>query len=251
VRTDTVRAAARRVLARGRDRPLEVQNPHEYGTPDVADAEYARVHGEWRNQRRRLVRKVVRRRLPAGLIAAAAVIALLWSQQTMQHWVLIVGGLVFGAMVVAWPLRAHFGGPPPPPVAVWLTWRNGRRAMATALRGGLDGRWHVAWDRLVPGWNRPVTLAVGPTGIWALWGTEPGYRPDKDQLATTVCEALGAGNVAVWGWAGQPWQRPTGCSELVTLMVVGEVRLSPAQVRQWAAVVDERTMSEPITVVKS
>lgn len=48
--------------------------------------------------------------------------------------------------------------------------RGASGKMVRALRAGLDGHWLLAWDQEVPGWSRAVTIAVGPSGIWALWG---------------------------------------------------------------------------------
>lgn len=70
----------------------------------VADAESARVYGEWRNQRRREIRRVCRRRLPAGLVVAALVVGVLWATQPAR-WAPVAGAVCIGAAVMFWPLR--------------------------------------------------------------------------------------------------------------------------------------------------
>lgn len=56
---------------------------------------------------------------------------------------------------------------------VWRGWQRARQGLARSLLAGLDDRWVVLPDRMAPGWPVPVTVAVGPSGSWALWPMEP------------------------------------------------------------------------------
>lgn len=200
------------------------------------------------DQRRRAVRRAARRRIPAGVITAVVMGVIVWPT-ALPRWEAILGALACGAAMVGWPWWKDHGTVAPPSVAELRAWRDGRRAAVKALRDGLSSQWWIGWDRHLPGWGRPVTFAIGPNGIWAVWGCEPGYARQEVELAATAAEALGAPPEAVWSYSGQPWGEDcggpiVGCRAMVAEMVTNPVCLGPAEVRHWTVVVQERTMEE-------
>lgn len=75
----------------------------------------------------------------------------------------------------------------------WQLWRTVNDDMVTALRSGLTPYWTVLWDRRLPDVPHPVTLIVGPPGVWALQCAPPGVSADWKSLTAALRTLLPQG----------------------------------------------------------
>lgn len=110
----------------------------------------------------------------------------------------------------------------PSVLEVWREWQRTRKVLTRSLLVGLDDRWVVLPDRVAPGWPVPVTVAVGPSGSWALWLVEPVTLSfDPANLRSWMAELAGAEPAHAWTLPGSP-------SELDGGAVVARLRSAPS-----------------------
>jgi hypothetical protein len=173
---------ARRALGGRHDAAVELGAP-----PTWPASELQRV----RTQARELARARARRHLRGviALAAALATVAAILGVNVLET----VGAAVLG--VVAWWVQRTGGETPV--VARWRTWAHGRRVLERELRL-LGPEWRILWDRRVYGLPAPAILAVGPSGAWTLWWSEPGIEvhADPQAAATAVSDIAGLPAVA-------------------------------------------------------
>jgi hypothetical protein len=181
-------AAAR--LADGARRALagDTHDAVELGAaPSWPASELRRVRGQARSLARARARRHARG--VTGLVTATATMAVVLGVAVPAA----AGAGVLG--VAAWWLH-HTAGETPV-VARWRTWAHGRRVLERELRL-LGPEWRLLWDRRLPGLPAPAIVAVGPSGVWALWWPEPGIgmHADAQAAATAAHEAGGVPAVA-------------------------------------------------------
>lgn len=213
---------------------------------------------EGRSRGRDVARLAVRRRqarLPVA-VAAALVVAVLVGLSGavvsgVEAAVTFVGLVV---VVVWWPLIEPGGGGIE---KRWRAWRTLAGGMVQALRRSLSAEWTVLWHRRLPGVSEPVTVVVGPAGVWGfvtLWpaGPEDGTGEATSQAKLEATKALGellpAGLMVEVCVARIP-DNDVGSWRVTVDDVAGRVVVLDARdVNRLAGRVEQQTLAAPLNV---
>lgn len=155
---------------------------HEIGRPSYATVTLGHLVGQHRAQLRR--KGAVQRWWTVAavwvVVGVGLVVAGVASGRVWVETALLLVGLAGSVM---WSRRPWIKRPPV--LNRWELWARINGDMVAALRSDLGPEWSVLWDRRVPDWRDPVTFAVGPGGLWALW-----CAPPDQPSARVVCEAV-------------------------------------------------------------
>lgn len=214
-------------------------HPRELGGPPTYTEHHYR-HVERQLRRAELAR--ARQRAP-GLLALGVGAGAAMGATTTVTLGLLSGAIVaLGGLVLAFLPGEQQRGP-------WQRWRQVRRQLVTSLRE-LTPDWAVLWDRRLDGAPSPVTVAIGPTGIWLLWIPEPEWaahdsRPILAQLTQDIAEAVGAPSFAVQAYAMHERAHVT---HVARLMITGVPQAGVDQLHDWTERVNANTLQEPILI---
>lgn len=215
----------------------------EVGQFGYACAEFVRIQAAWRARVRREALASQGWAALCGLVVGGLAGAVVGSQST--PWGGVWPALVLLAGFMAWPWRRF--AETDPVVRAWAGWSHTWCEMAQALRIGLDSDWTICWDRRVPGWADPVTIAIGATGVWGLWVAPPGTAMDPDHLALQISTILAGDEggpvvrvqMVEWATPATQWRHT------VTQMVCGVLWASPGDCLRMVSLVKDRTMEDP------
>jgi hypothetical protein len=218
--------------------------PIEVGRLAHPKTRLARTRAAWRARARREALAAQRWAIPLGIIVGSAFGAYVASRAGD-----LVGagiGAVALAGCVAWPglrFESHAA-----PLRAQETWKAAWDDAARRLRSGLDRDWTIFWDRQLPGWDDPVTIAVGPSGIWGIWIAPPGAANNPDGLA----ETLGAvfpeayhGELRLQVRTHTAARNPNWWRKVVTEMVCADLSASPGDRRRWTERIGQTTLADP------
>ena len=113
--------------------------------------------------------------------------------------------------------------------------RRLRDSLRVQLQRGLaafDSSWAIVRDRQVEGAPVPVTVAVGPTGIWVLWVPDPlntGYHPGP--IAEAIASPLGVARERIYL---RPLYGEIDIDHTLNAMVTSTAWFSSHHAAQWA-----------------
>lgn len=218
--------------------------PVEVGRLAYPPAQLARTRAAWRARARRESLRAQRWATPLG-IALGCVFGAYVASAAGD----LAGagtGMLMLAGCAAWPglrFEAHAT-----PVRAAEAWKAAWDDAARCLRTGLDHGWTLCWDRHLPGWASPVTVAVGPSGIWGIWIAPPGTRNDPDSLAQVLAAIFPEahqGGVAVQVRTHTAARNTTWWRQVATEMVCANLSASPGDCRKWLERLDQTTLADP------
>ena len=221
----------RRAVKGSQGRARELGAPPTYTEHQFGHAERLLRHRELVRARERAPRLIV---LGAAVGLAMAVIT------SLPVGLLVGAGLALGLFGLAFLPNGEQRVP-------WHEWRRSRRRLVAGLRE-LPREWTVLWDRRFDAAPTPVTIALGPTGIWLLWAPEPEWAghdlsPILAQLTDEIGERVLAPSFAVHTYA---IHTRTHINRVLALMVAGVPQAGPDQLRDWIERIDANTIQEPI-----
>lgn len=176
-----------------RDLLAPTGRPAELGRLAHATVEAQRARRAWRGYVRREMLRGARWAVPLGVLLGALV-----GDAVAQASSVVVGvscGFVVLAGCAALPRRRVSGLDGQ--VRAFDAWAAAWEQAGTALRAGLDRAWTICWDRRLGGWSEPLTLAVGPSGLWALVVVPPGRRAEADRLLRLLVDHVAPAGVQV------------------------------------------------------
>jgi len=218
--------------------------PIEVGRLAHPTAQLARTRAAWRARARREALAAQRWTIPLGIILGSAFGIYVASQAGDLAGAGIAAVALAGCAV--WPgLRFESHATP---LRAQETWKAAWDDAARRLRTGLDRGWTICWDRQLPGWDDPVTIAVGPSGIWGIWIAPPGAANNPDGLAQT----LGAlfpeayqGELRLQVRTHTAARNPNWWRKVVTEMVCANLSASPGDCRRWMERIEQTTLPNP------
>jgi hypothetical protein len=219
--------------------------PHEVGSPTYAPTTLRQLEGQHRAQLRRKgdvrtwrIFAALYLVLGVGLVAGAAV----ETGRKGAVAAVVVAGVALG---MTWARRPWVDRRPEV-LTAWELWARSNADMVTALRSGLGPEWVVLWERRVPDWRDPVTWAVGPGGLWALWVAppdQPSAKVTHDQVAPLLLDVVADEPALITRVADVPTP-PTWWEQVTAAMVVTPLVLSAGDVRRLAGRIDTETLAE-------
>lgn len=219
--------------------------PAEVGSLAYPPAQLARTRAAWRARARREALYAQRWAIPLGLVVGSAFGVYVASQAGDLAGAAIAAAMLAGCAV--WP-RFRFDSDHGGPLRAAETWKAAWDDAARCLRRGLDRGWTICWDRQLPGWDDPVTIAVGPAGVWGIWIAPPGVANNPDGLA----QALGAifpeayhGDLRVQVRTHTAARNPNWWRQVVTEMVCANLNASPGDCHRWTDRIEATTLPDP------
>lgn len=221
--------------------------PVEVGRLAYPSAQLARTRAAWRARARREALSAQRWAIPLGLVAGSAFGIYVASRAGDLAGAAIAALMLAGCAVwTSFRFESHAT-----PVRAHETWKAAWDDAARCLRTGLDRGWTICWDRQLPGWGDPVTIAVGPAGVWGIWIAPPRVANNPDGLAQT----LGAifpeayqGGVHVQVRTHTSARNPNWWRQVVTEMVCANLYASPGDCHRWIDRIEQTTLPDPETM---
>jgi hypothetical protein len=230
---DQARALAHRAVGR-RGRAVELGAP-----PTWPKAEVRRV----RRQAWKMSVASMRTRIVTPLALTVAAVALVVVAQASVLLVLILFVLLGGF----WCWRMTGSGRAV--TQKWDRWARGRHTLERELRL-LDSSWRLLWDRRVDALPGPVTIAVGPSGVWILWWVEPVMTVQlSDERTSAAAEQVAEFSglpTQLHAWLER--QSAAEIRELVHGIACAPVHASADDVNQAAEMLDAALLQEPVEI---
>ena len=216
--------------------------PVEVGRLTYPPAQLARTRAAWRARARREVLSAERWAVPLGIVAGS--LSGLMAASAAGDLAGAGTALVVLGGAAALPYRRLDGLDGP--VRSWAAWRIAWDQAARCLRTGLDRSWTICWDRRLPGWVDPVTIAVGPSGIWAIWVAPPGVRNDPHALANQMGEIFPEGHhgLSVQVRTGEGRTHARWWRQVVTEMVCANLSASPGDCHRFLTRIEQTTLAD-------
>lgn len=221
--------------------------PIELGRLAHAAVEAERARRAWRGFVRREMLRGARWAAPLGMLLGALV------GGAVAEASIAVAGVGCGLVILAGFLAAthrRVSGLDRY-VRAFDQWAAAWREAGTALQAGLDRDWTICWDRRLVGWPNPVTLALGPSGLWGLVVVPPGRRSDAGALLGLVMDQVAPPGLQVEVRCLPTGAGPRAWRALVAQMVCAPLSCPPGERRRVLARIEATLVEDPAVLASA
>jgi len=204
--------------------------------PTYTSHQYAHALGQLRHVELQRARRLVPRMLGFGALGGAAMAIATTTALGAIAAAILAAALITLAFFPGDQLRQP-----------WQQWRQTRRYLIARLRD-LGPEWTVLWDRWLHAAPTPVTVALGPSGLWLLWTPEPEWAtqraaPILEQLMHEMDDTIPHTGLTVHAAS---FYDTGDVDRAVNLMIAGAPQAGADELREWAQHLHLTTIQEPV-----